>query len=325
VGEGIFTAAVRHAVRTDLAKLEAGDKVLVACSGGADSVALALALSKEAPPLAISLAAVTVDHGLQEESSVRAAQTAEWLSEIGYEQTSIVKVVVGTKGGLEAAARDARYAALTSEAERCQALAVYLGHSMDDQAESVLLGLGRGSGPRSIAGMERVTDIFHRPLLGLRRRELRGACLEQSAPIWDDPHNNDERFTRVRIRNLMPTLDAALGGGLVEALARTAELVREDLTALDALAQPYAARASADAEELAELPAALRTRALRAMALRAGVPAGSLTFDHLTRMDALITSWKGQGGVALPAELTFGRKSGRLSFSKTRRVERESH
>lgn len=317
--------AVRHAVRTDLANLAAGDRVLVACSGGADSAALALALSKEAPLMAISLAAVTVDHGLQEESAMRAAQTAEWLQEIGYEQTSVVKVAVGTQGGLEAAARDARYSALISEAERCQALAIYLGHSMDDQAESVLLGLGRGSGPRSIAGMERVNDIYHRPLLGLRRSELRGACIEQNVPIWDDPHNNDERFTRVRIRNLMPSLDQALGGGLVEALARTADLVREDLAALDALAQPYAAREQVQAEELAGLPAALRTRALRAMALHAGVPAGSLTFDHLTRMAALITSWKGQGGVALPAGLTFGRKSGRLSFSTTRKVERESH
>jgi tRNA(Ile)-lysidine synthase len=199
-----------------------------------------------------------------------------------------------------------------------------LGHSIDDQAESVLLGLGRGSGPRSIAGMERVAGLYHRPLLGLRRSVLRAACIEVNAPIWDDPHNEDERFTRVGLRNLMPTLDHILGGGVVEALARTAELLREDLTALDSLAMPYADRTEAAAAELARLPPALRKRALRAMAFKTGVPPGSLTFDHLTRMDALISDWKGQGGVALPGDLTFSRKSGRLSFSSTGEVERGS-
>lgn len=317
-------AKVRHAVRTDLDELSAGDKILVACSGGADSVALAFALAKEAPVSAISLSAITIDHGLQAGSADRAESTAQWLLGLGYSRVSVVKVVVGTEGGLEAAARDARYAALDKEADQTGAEAIYLGHSMDDQAESVLLGLGRGSGPRSIAGMERVSGAYRRPLLGLRRSQLRAACIEVAAPIWDDPHNEDDRFTRVRIRNLMPTLDAALGGGVVEALARTAELMREDLAALDALAAPYADRIEADVAELDQLPTALRRRALRAMALRAGVPAGALNFDHLTRMDALIASWKGQGGIFLPGELTFTRKSGRLSFSSTRKVERGS-
>jgi tRNA(Ile)-lysidine synthase len=317
-------AVVRYAVRTDLARLAAGDKILIACSGGGDSVALALALAKEAPLMAISLAAVTIDHGLQKGSAIRASETADWLSAIGYDQVAEVKVEVGKEGGLEAAARDARYAALEIEAARTNASAIYLGHSMDDQAESVLLGLGRGSGPRSIAGMERVTGIYRRPLLGLRRSQLRAACIEAGAPIWDDPHNDDERFTRVGLRNLMPALDATLGGGVVEALARTAELLREDLAALDSLAMPFVDRTEALAAELTGLPPALRKRALRAMAFRAGVPTGSLTFEHLTRMDALISDWKGQGGVALPGDLTFTRKSGRLSFSSTGKVERGS-
>lgn len=317
-------ALVRHAVRNDLAELTAGDKIMVACSGGADSVALAYAVVKEAPAKAISIAAITIDHGLQPGSKDRANLTARWLSQIGYEQVSIVKVEVGTAGGLEAAARDARYAALDSEAARSGAVAIYLGHSMNDQAESVLLGLGRGSGPRSIAGMERVTGRYHRPLLALRRDQLRAACTEVAAPIWDDPHNQDERFTRVKIRNLFPALESALGPGLVEALARTADLVREDLTALDDLASAYADRTGAEAAELVDLPTAIRRRALRSMALNAGVPAGALNYDHLTKMDALIVAWKGQGGVFLPGELTFTRKSGRLSFSSTRRVERGS-
>ena len=323
-------ALVRHAVRTDLVGLAPGDKILVACSGGADSVALTLALVKEAPLLAILVQAITIDHGLQTASAKQAMETARWLREIGCNRVSTVKVEVGSTGGIEAAAREARYSALEIEASNTDSIAIYLGHSMDDQAESVLLGLGRGSGPRSIAGMERVSGRYRRPLLGLRRRQLRAACIEVNAPIWDDPHNDDARFTRVGLRKLMPTLEATLGGGVVEALARTADLLREDLSALDSLTAQivevggFAERIEVEVIELVQLPKAVRTRVLRAMAFRAGVPTGSLTFNHLVRMDALITSWRGQGGVALPGELTFTRKSGRLSFSSTRRVERGS-
>ena len=323
-------ALVRHAVRSDLAELAPGDKILVACSGGADSVALTWALVKEAPLRAILVQAITIDHGLQAGSAARALDTAQWLRDLGCGPVSAVKVEVGTFGGLESAARAARYKALDIEASKTESVAIYLGHSLDDQAESVLLGLGRGSGPRSMAGMERVSETYRRPLLALRRSQLRTACLEVSAPIWDDPHNEDERFTRVRLRKLMPTLDAALGGGVVEALARTADLLREDLSALDSLtAQIFEVAGFGESNEievsaLVHLPTAVRTRVLRALAFRAGVPTGSLAFEHLRRMDALITSWRGQGGVALPGELTFTRKSGRLSFSSTRRVERGS-
>ena len=316
--------AVRYAVRADLSQLAAGDRILVACSGGGDSIALAVALAKEAPLMAISLAAATIDHGLQDGSEIRADETAQWLRDNGYEQVANMKVRVGRQGGLESAARDARYAALDLEAARIKASAIYLGHSMDDQAESVLLGLARGSGPRSIAGMERVSGPYRRPLLGLRRSQLRAACIEVGARIWDDPHNEDDRFTRVGLRKLMPDLEATLGGGVVEALARTADLLREDLSALDSLITPFLDRTEIEVVDLAQLPPALRKRALRAMAFGAGVPAGSLTFEHLTRMDALIADWKGQGGVALPGDLTFARKSGRLSFSSTGKVERGS-
>jgi len=316
---------VRHVVREDLAELSTGDQVLVACSGGADSVALAFAMAKEASTMAVSLAAVTIDHGLQPGSDEHAEHVIQWLRGLGYPQTSKIKVEVGNLGGVEAAARNARYEALEAQALRIGATAIYLGHSMDDQAESVLLGLGRGSGPRSIAGMERVSGLYRRPLLGLRRTQLRAACLEVAAPIWDDPHNEDERFTRVGLRKIMPELEAILGGGVVEALARTADLIREDLTALEQLAPPSDGYGDqAEVADLAGLPTALRRRALRAMALVAGVPAGTLSYEHLIRMDALITSWKGQGGVFLPGELTFTRKSGRLSFSSTRKVERGS-
>ena len=139
-------------------------------------------------------------------------------------------------GGPEAAARTARYAALQSEAAGRQAT-IWLGHTLDDQAESVLLGLARGSGPRSLAGMAARTGRLVRPLLGLRRSVTEQACAELDLDPWRDPHNDDPRFARVRVRRtVLPTLEAELGPGVAEALARTAALVRDDADLLDGLA-----------------------------------------------------------------------------------------
>ncbi|NED21826.1 tRNA lysidine(34) synthetase TilS, partial [Streptomyces sp. SID9913] len=137
-------------------------------------------------------------------------------------------------------ARDARYAALDAAAERHGATAVLLGHTRDDQAETVLLGLARGSGIRSLSGMAAVSGAdgrYRRPFLQLDRQTARRACMVQSLPVWDDPHNADPAFTRSRLRHEgLPALEKALGKGVVEALARTAQLSRDDADALDAWA-----------------------------------------------------------------------------------------
>ncbi len=149
----------------------------------------------------------------------------------------------GTEGGPEAAARAARYAVL--EAARGDA-PVLLAHTLDDQAETVLLGLGRGSGARSIAGMRVGDPPWYRPLLAERRSLTHAACAELGLTPWDDPHNTDRRFTRVRLRTeVLPLLEDVLGGGVAEALARTAAALREDTDALDDLAD----RALDDAED----------------------------------------------------------------------------
>ena len=149
-------------------------------------------------------------------------------------------VEVGTAGGPEAAARTARYAAL--EAARGDA-PVLLAHTLDDQAETVLLGLGRGSGARSIAGMRPYDPPWYRPLLGVRRSLTHAACAELGLTPWHDPHNADRRFTRVRLRTeVLPLLEDVLGGGVAEALARTATALREDTDALDDLADRRARR-----------------------------------------------------------------------------------
>ena len=311
-------AAVRSAVRPGLT----GDRspVLVACSGGADSLALAAAVAFEAPRAGVPAGAVTVDHGLQEGSAERAAGTADLLRGLGLVPVEVRRADVGTDGGPEAAARAARYACLAAAA-REHGARIALGHSLDDQAETVLLGLGRGSGPRSVAGMatER-TDAdgtaWWRPLLGVRRSTTREACAAQDLPVWDDPWNSDPAYTRARLRSeVLPLLEDVLGGGVAGALARTAGMLREDLEALDALAArelegttgPDGALAAA---ELAGRPAAVRRRVLRGWLLAAGVP--DLQAVHLAAVDALLSRWRGQGPVDLPGRVAVARVSGRL-------------
>ncbi|MEV7426108.1 MULTISPECIES: tRNA lysidine(34) synthetase TilS [unclassified Streptomyces] len=295
--------------------------VLVACSGGADSMALASALAFEAPRLSVRAGAVTVDHGLQDGSALRAAEVVGRLGAMRLDPVESVAVTVGRDGGPEAAARDARYAALDAAAERHRAAAVLLGHTRDDQAETVLLGLARGSGTRSLSGMAAVsgaTGRYRRPFLRLDRQTARKACLVQSIPVWDDPHNTDPAYTRSRLRHEgLPALEKALGKGVVEALARTAQLSRDDADALD----DWAAAAEAgvrdesgqlECAKLYALPPAVRRRVLRRAAIAAGAPAGSLFARHIEEVDRLITGWRGQGAINLPGRVEARRQGGRL-------------
>ncbi|MET9514945.1 tRNA lysidine(34) synthetase TilS [Streptomyces sp. NPDC002994] len=294
--------------------------VLVACSGGADSMALASALAFEAPKLGIRAGGVTVDHGLQEGSETRAAEVVNRLAALRLDPVEAVAVTVGRDGGPEAAARDARYAALDAAAERHGAAAVLLGHTRDDQAETVLLGLARGSGIRSLSGMAAVTGAgrYRRPFLQIDRQTARKACMVQSLPVWDDPHNTDPAYTRSRLRHEgLPALEKALGKGVVEALARTAQLSRDDADALDDWAAEADASVRDDSGQLLcvklyALPPAVRRRVLRRAAITAGSPAGSLFARHVEEVDRLITGWRGQGVINLPGRVEARRQGGRL-------------
>ena len=315
-------AAVRRAVRTSLAEIDG--RLLVACSGGADSLALAAATAFEAPRAGLTAGLITVDHGLQPDSGEQAGRVAAFGYELGFDPVLLVRVDVGRDGGPEAAARAARYAALGAAAERLAA-AVLLGHTLDDQAESVLLGLGRGSGPRSVAGMRAVDGRYHRPLLGLRRAVPAAACRALGLEPWDDPQNADPRYQRVRLRReVLPLLDDILQGGVAQALARTAELVRDDLDALDAWAAavleqiPSGPHLAVDA--IGALPRAVRTRVLRAWLAAAG--AGPLTAERTNCVDELITGWHGQGPVDLPGRIAVSRRSARLVVQPAHRAHR---
>ena len=309
--------------------------VLVAVSGGADSMALAAATAFEAARMGLRAGAVTVDHGLQQGSTARAVEVAGRLRALGLDPVDALGVRVGRGwaaahgdggtrqggGGPEAAARDARYAALDSAAERHGARVILLGHTRDDQAETVLLGLARGSGPRSLSGMAAATGRYRRPFLDLDRSTTRQACAVLDLPVWDDPHNTDPAYTRARVRHeVLPVLEKHLGGGVVEALARTARLFRDDADALDAWAAQVEVEAldadGLDARRLAEVPPAVRRRVLRRAAIRAGSPAGDLFARHVEAMDQLVTDWHGQGPLHLPGAVELRRRSGRLAFRR---------
>ncbi|GAA1464958.1 tRNA lysidine(34) synthetase TilS [Nocardiopsis exhalans] len=317
-------AAVRSSVRRVLSDLPRGTTALVACSGGADSLALAGAAAFEAPKLGITAGGVTVDHGLQEGSGDRAEKVAEVLRGLGLDPVRAVAVRVGGGGGPEAAARRARYDALDEALAEHAPAVVLLGHTLDDQAETVLLGLARGSGARSLAGMAPRTGDYLRPLLDLDRATVREACSLMGLSPWEDPHNRDPRFARSRVRHeALPALESTLGPGIAAALARTAALLRSDADTLDALADTLheQAREGAADGSLAVAPLeraepSLRTRVLRRAALEAGCPAGALSARHVRELDRLVTAWRGQAHIDLPAGIRGRRAAGRVRFER---------
>jgi tRNA(Ile)-lysidine synthase len=300
-------ADVRRAVREVLVTASAHELVLVALSGGPDSLAMAAATAFEAPRAGLRAGAVIVDHGLQPGSADVAAAAARQAEALGLDPVVVVPVSVGGRGGPEAAARDARYAAIAEAAESAGAVAVLLGHTLDDQAETVLLGLARGSGATSLHGMARVTGMYWRPLLGIRRSTTVQFCEDAGLEPWTDPQNMDEAYTRVRVRTtVLPLLERDLGPGIAEALARTADQLREDSEALDHFADELAEELTEHAEAgislsvngLAANPSALRQRIIRlVVAAEFGV---SLSRAHTLEVARLVTDWHGQAAVDLP-------------------------
>ncbi len=307
-------AEVRGAVRRFLAEHVTGGAIAVGCSGGADSLALAAAAIHCGARAGIDVHGLVVDHGLQPGSDRVADATTASLRAMGATTVTVREVTVDGAGGPEAAARTARYAALRSAAP--DGALVLLGHTRDDQAETVLLGLGRGSGPRSIAGMRECDPPWGRPLLTVSRSTTVAACTALGLAPWSDPHNHDPRFRRVRLRTeVLPLLEDVLAGGVAAALARTAAQLREDLDVLDEAAATLLASArcqdaTVDATVLEQAPPALRRRALRSWLLSSGL--SDLSDAQLRATDDLIGRWRGQGPVALPGDFVVRRERGRL-------------
>ena len=312
-------------MRAALQALPEGATVIVALSGGADSLALAAATAFEAPKRGIRGVAVTVDHGLQDGSAEIAATAAATAESLGL-SARVVRAVVRAGGGPEAAARDARYEALDAVAREVGAEAILVGHTLDDQAETVLLGLARGSGATSLQGMAPVAERVDgcrilRPLLEVRRETTHAACAAEGLDPWLDPHNSDPRFTRVRVREtVLPALEHELGPGVAEALARTAAQMREDAEAfaemIDEIIEDVVEHAEAGISlsvgALAANPAALRHRLIRHVV--AAEFGQSLTRSQTLDVARLVTDWRGQGPIDLPG-CRAARVNGRIEFT----------
>lgn len=319
-------AEIRLAVRTAIADLPDGATVVVALSGGADSLALAAAAAFEARAREMQVVSATIDHGLQARSAEAASDAVAKAEALGI-RARVERVHVGAaSGGPEAAARDARYAALARIAAEENAAAVLVGHTLDDQAETVLLGLARGSGAASLQGMAPswVDDAavrWLRPMLAVRRETTRAFCAASDLTPWDDPHNLEDRFARVRVRErVLPVLEAELGPGIAEALARTATQLREDTEAFDEMIQETIedivehaeAGISVSVAALAANPTALRNRIIRLVAHSEF--GASLTRTQTVEVARLITDWSGQGPIDLPG-CSASRQGGQIVFT----------
>ena len=313
---------LRQGLIASLADLEAGDTVLVGLSGGADSLSLLKCAVMVGKIQSINVGAIIIDHQIQAESAKTSQTAAQLATDLGADPVLIFNVNVATgpgSGGMEAAARSARYKALDDEADLIGAVAIFLGHTEDDLAETVVLGLARGSGTRSLSGMAFHVGRYVRPFLELTRAQVLAACKESGIEFWSDPQNDDLSFARVRVRNeLLPKMEKEIGPGISKALARTSRILREDADALDLIAGDLFATlvdpAQIPIELISELPSAVRKRVIKRAIEAMGAP--TLTAEQILEVDALVGAWKGQGAVALAGGITVRRDSGRLTLSK---------
>lgn len=334
------TVALRHDLRTCLSGVAEGAPIIVGCSGGPDSLALVSVAVWVGAHDGRRVISATVDHQLQDGSAEVAEHARQACTALGVDEAVVIAVDVNHEGGLEAGARAVRLSALAALAEERGAGAVLLGHSRDDQAETVLLRLSRGAGARSLGAMRTCSGIWHRPFLAQPRSTVHAVAAEALAPLrieaWNDPHNYSPDFARVRIRALLADLTGDLGPGVVMGLIRSAELLRDDDDVLsswsDAELSSRATRAddglSIEIAPLTELPRAIRSRLIRLMFEEtAGVESSSsaLTFDHVRAIDALVVDWHGQEHVDLPGGVRAAREYDRLTLlrGKSRHKPRE--
>ena len=308
---------------------DAADLLLVACSGGPDSLALAAIAAHFARRSDVRVGAIIVDHGLQEDSAAVAAQTAQTLTDLGLHPVTTEKVQAPAGNmGPEMAARTARYTAFTKAVEATGARAVLLGHTLDDQAETVLLGLSRGSGTRSLAGMPPVRVeggvTYLRPFLGLRRTDMLDICDAETLTPWTDPTNTDETLMRARIRHsVLPYLEEHLGGDVARSLARTASVAGPDAEYLDEQAQAAYEQALLpagtavrgieredavllDRAQVAALHPALRLRVLATACKTAG--GENPGFERLQALDSFTAGYAVAGPVQMPGHVSAYRR-----------------
>jgi tRNA(Ile)-lysidine synthase len=325
-----------------------GERALVAVSGGADSTALLLALAEltSAGLLGVGLTAAHLDHGLR---GVRAEEDARWVEglagSLGFEcvvgHAPVAELACAGRDNLEQAARRARYEFLSAAARGAGARAVLVAHTLDDQAETVLLRLLRGSGAEGLGGMaaERALDAggvgtlsLRRPLLGwARRADTEGYCRERGVEPRADEMNDDEAFARVRVRRRLLPLLETFNPRAAEALARAAGLLRDDSAALERLAAALLEEARDGGEAsgekggepgawplrvgaLAAAMPAIRRRALRLWLARGRGDLRRLSHAHLLGVERLTEGARGGRVAELPGGSRVERRRGLLTF-----------
>ena len=313
---------MQNAVQNLLKEFDAGDYVLVGCSGGADSLALVWTTLVVGKRLELKVGAIIVDHQLIPESNDVALNAKKQCEELGIQEVIIKKVnVEHNHEGLEAAARIARYEAFENVLHETNAQAILLAHTQDDQAETVLMRLTRGSGAKSLSGMAQVSGKYIRPFLHLRKKLVHDSLDLIGLKAWQDPANTDHQFLRVKVRQvLMPKIVEVLGESAISSLDKTSQLLRLDNQALEELAQQFfksqkdVKTNGLEISELEKLPEAIRTRVLRIFAIASGVHPGPFSFEHIEAIDALVKNWHGQGNVDLPGFIQATRVNGSLRF-----------
>jgi|LakMenEpi03Aug12_release.lakeMendotaPanAssembly.Ray.scaffolds.fasta_scaffold00050_41 tRNA(Ile)-lysidine synthase len=298
-----------------------GRDVIVACSGGPDSMSLAVNAFELSRRRDWSVTCVVVDHQWHSNSGENAKQVKNTLLRLGIEQVEVVQVGISAQSNKESVARDLRYSALLEFSNKLNNAPVLLGHTKEDQVETVLMRLVRGSGARSLAGIPTKRDVYLRPLMHLSK-EVVHAALSDSVPTISDPANSDENFLRVRVRNkVIPTLKTELGADVIDGLYRTAELLRVDADYLDKLAEKALSEViqagQLDIKLLQDEDPAIRTRVIQMWLLDNHVPSSSLQSVHIWAVDELVSKWHGQKEVDLPGGFEVRRDSGRLIISKS--------
>ena len=305
---------------------------IIGVSGGADSVALLLATDEliKAGKLKLSLVTSHVDHQLRTASAADARWVKNLAQELGYEIVTSRVDVKGRKDNLEQAARRARYEVFAKLAQKRRAGLVLTAHTLDDQAETILFNLLRGSGADGLTGIEAVRPLnkdgetlLVRPLLSwARRADTEQFCHGRSIDYRHDEMNEDETFTRVRIRRQLLPLMQTFNPRIAEALARTGSVLRDDNEALNRaagrlleLSQDTATKLNqVRTDLLADAPPALRRRALRLWLEKCRGDLRRLEFAHIVAVEDLVVANRGARTIELPGGGKVSRKSGLLSF-----------
>ena len=336
---GVRLTAFARSLRKEWRRLglpEANARIVVAVSGGADSVALLCGLNElmQSKKLKLKLLVAHLDHGLRKDSRADARWVKALANQLGHEslarRVDVKALAAGSGDNLEQAARRVRYKFLVKVAKEKRAVAVLTAHTMDDQAETVVLNLLRGSGMDGLSGMEparRMGEgseiILARPLLGwARRRDTENYCRTLEVEFLTDEMNSDEEFTRVRVRRqLLPQMES-FNPKIVEGLARTAELLREDSAALDQgagrlleLAMEDGAGSRLRIDLLALAPTALRRRALRQWIEQGRGDLKRIERVHVLAVEGLLFGDRGGRVIELPGGARIVRRQQWLQFA----------